>query len=178
MNARDEDLADRVADLEEALRGVQSDLRQERNDFPRVPTPTDLLKFTDEYGIPAAIAFLEAHIRALELLQGMIRLTGVTSTPTASEPAVERVSRTAVRRLDALVDDLKSSPLPSEPESRSVLEEAQSLRDELAESIDTAESPVEEVNRDIGIDVDDELSAIKSDVDDEDPDDHSSGENR
>lgn len=176
----DEDLAERVADLEEALRELQDELTTERRGLPRPPSPVDILRFTDEYGIPATIAFLEAHIRALELLQGMIRLAGVSESERSSDRQVERVSRSAIKRLDAVVSDLRATPLPQEPEARELIEEAQDLRDELADRMDEAhDSTTPEDAVSVDIDVDEELDAIKSDVrDDDEDDDQPSGENR
>lgn len=171
----DEELARRVEDLEESLRGLQSELKDEHRRGLRPPRPTELLRLADQHAIPIAIAFLEAHIHALKLLQGLIRATGASASASQqSEAFAER----AVGRLDALISDLSSTPLPDHPEARDVLEQAESLRDDLAEKNEQAAAFTEDDPTDIGIDVDEELDAIKSDMGDNDgEDDQPTGEN-
>lgn len=184
MTARDDDeLAERVANLEDALRELQGDLQEEQSGVPHPPRPSELLRLTDQHAIPIAIAFLEAHIHALKLLQGVIRAAGVSDSTTRANGQVERVSRAAANRLDAIVSDLRSTPLPDNDEARELLDQAQSLRDELEERTETAQDVTDEsATSDIGIDVDEELDAIRSDVrgseEDDNDEDQSSGSNR
>ncbi|MES3517995.1 MAG: hypothetical protein PPP58_10055 [Natronomonas sp.] len=144
MDDPDEEFA---RDIEE-LRTVLEDLQQELESppepprgplgVPRPPTPGEFLRFTEEYAIPAAIAGLEAAIRALELLAGLIRLAD--GRPPRSERR-ERVADLGQRSLDAVDDALADigsaieGGEPSNPEARRLLEQARELREEVNERL-------------------------------------------
>lgn len=180
MSAVDnEELAARIADLERGLRDLQADLAKEHSRSLRPPRPTEILRLTDQHAIPIAIAFLEAHIHALKLLQGIIRAVTVSGeVSTKADSQIEQLSRTVVDRLDAVVEDLRSTPLPEQPEARELLEDARSLRDELTDQLDeNSESVTAHSTSEIDIDVDAELDEIRSDVLGDDEDNHSTGEN-
>lgn len=193
MSRRDEDLAARVAELEESLRELQRELDAKREPgFPRPPTPREVLRMTDEHAIPAAITFLEAHIRALEALQGLIRITDTRRTAEATDQRIERISEIALTRLDDLMADLQSSSLPNNEDARHLLQEARTLREDIAMHVEEAQSregqeasEVTEIDieeeLDTGIDIDEELDSIRSDVrgeNENDDADQSNGENR
>lgn len=170
----EEDLAMRLDRLEADLRELQETLEGTRRPRGRPPTPSELLRLTDERGIPALIAVFEAQIRALELLQGTIRLV----TPEAPVEENERIGRAVVRQLDAVVNELRTTPLPAEAEPRRLIEDAIALREEISARIsetpdaDPEPTPVE-------IDIDEELDAIRSDLrDDEEDGGQSTGSNR
>ncbi len=168
MAESDGDLERRLDALEEALRELQAELEDERS--RRLPRPTEVLRLTDEHAIPVAIAILEAHIHTLKFIQGLIRLSGTGGSTTQTE----QLGRSALARLDDLVADLRATPMPPDAEARDLVEEVQDLRRELEERIEEVDT-TEEDGTTVDIDVDEELDAIKSDVED---DDQSNGENR
>ena len=107
--------------------------RRERHG-PSIPRPGRFLEFTEEYTIPALIAFLEANIRALELLQGLLRLLRGGEV---SERRVESVGRRTLGQVDNLLSDVQGAleGQPSNPEARDLLDEARSLRGEIDDRI-------------------------------------------
>ncbi|MFD1515615.1 DUF7547 family protein [Halomarina rubra] len=107
--------------------------RRERT-TPSLPRPGRFLQFTEEYTIPALIAFLEANIRALELLRGLLRLLNGGEV---SERRVESVGRRTLGRVDDLLVDLQDAVegTPSNPEARDLLDDARSLRADIDERI-------------------------------------------
>lgn len=186
-----EELADRVAALEERLSDLQADLqRRDGERGPRIPTPRDLLRATDDHGIPALIAILQAHIHALRLLQRTIRLLAPADSETASSsprsPALRRATRSLASQLDELLADLDEATTSTEPSRLDPLvQEAQDIRAELGALTDEAaadarpETPDDrrhdeggdgeepDADPDPTIDVDAELRSIKSDLADE-----------
>lgn len=179
-----DDLAERVAALEDAVRDLRDDRPPATGplDLPRPPTPREARRFTAEYAIPAAISVLEANVRALELLGAALdasrRADDATDRAT-SRAALER----ADRALDRLLAELDEGSLPRDADARSIVEEARSLRDEIDDRIadaadDRADTPGtdaadEEPGDDepadaddaVQIDVEGELASIKSELD-------------
>lgn len=185
-----DDLEDRVDDLQRSLEELRREIepRPPRGPggLPRPPTPGELVRFADQQAIPTAIAVLEANIRALELLQGAMRLAD--SGRAAGEEAdrtrerAEDLSRRSLDRLDAVLDDLqeatRADTLPPEGEARDILEEARTLREELRGGIDGAERDRHhnreqardtefDTSESVTIDVEDELDSIRAELDDE-----------
>ena len=101
---------------------------------PSVPSPGRFLRFTEEYTIPALIAFLEANVRALELLQGLLRLLDGGEV---SDRRVESVGRRTLGQVDDLLSDVQGTleGQPSNPDARNLLDEARSLRTEIDDRI-------------------------------------------
>lgn len=146
-----DELADRVATLESTLRELRREsLRPPRGPFglPRPPTPREFVEFTDRHAIPATIAFLEAHVRALQALRAALRLVrGADETRERTGDARARtaqVGRRALDALDAALDDfadaLEEGRLPENAEARSVLVDAQRLTEELRDELEAAVS--------------------------------------
>lgn len=150
---RDDDLVDLLDDLEYTL----SDLREELQRRPearrqlRPPSPGEILRFTDEYTIPTVISILEANIRALELLQKLLRLANpegsareATDTARRGVRGVRNVRDDAVDGLDRALSELQralsEADLPSDPESRDIVEDARSLTDEIERRIEESRS--------------------------------------
>ena len=136
----DDELAERVAELEATLEQLRREIRRPPTGplgLPRPPTPRELLELTDRYAIPTAIAVLEANIRALELLQRLIRLA---DTERAAEAEADRmrsraeaISRVTLDQLESVLEELQEGALPREPESRQIIDDARQLRAELRE---------------------------------------------
>ncbi|WP_049936788.1 DUF7547 family protein [Haloplanus natans] len=199
MSSRDdEELAVLLADLERTLtdlrEAVDEDVRREfRDERPRrrPPTPGEILRFTEEYTLPTAIALLEATVQSLELLRAVLRLVGPGST------ADEVRDRLTARRgpetdafRDALADlrgALTGAELPEDSAAGSILVDARELTAEIDSRLDEAAADrrrddkrrereptrrgvaidVEEENDD-AVDVESELASIKESVEDED----------
>lgn len=144
-DSTDEELATDVEQLADVLSELREQLRPRRGPLglPAPPTPGELLRFTDEQAIPFAIAVLEANVRALELLQGAIRL--VQSGREADAEArrardrAASLSRRSLERLEGVLSDLEENlsdgELPRQAEAREVLSEARRLRDEVEEAL-------------------------------------------
>ena len=111
-----DDLEDRLAELESTLRDLQSRLDRPSRRF-RPPTPGELLRFTEEYTIPTVIAVLEANVRALELLQRVLRLADPVR-------AADAESTAARRRADDLRRDAADGLSDALSELRTALSEA------------------------------------------------------
>ncbi len=145
----DDELAERVAELEATLDQLRREIRRPPTGplgLPRPPTPRELLELTDRYAIPTAIAVLEANVRALELLQRLIRLA---DTERAAEAEADRmrgraeaISRVTLDQLDGVLEELQEGALPREPESRQIIEDARQLRAELREWLAEGERTV------------------------------------
>ena len=108
--------------------------RRRERDRPSIPRPGRFLQFTEEYTIPTLIAFLEANIRALELLGGLLRLLRGGEV---SERRVESVGRRTLGQVDDLLSGVQGAleGRPSNPDARDLLEEARSLRTEIDDRI-------------------------------------------
>lgn len=176
--SREQDIAELTEELASTLRELRGEVaidRPPRGPFglPRPPTPREMLRFTDEAAIPAAIAVLEANIRALELLQRALRLTDTEREARERgrrvQARAENLSRATLERLDDALADLQSAleGEPPDPEARSLLDEARELRREIDDRLgDTSgDAKPDEVE----IDIDAELESIKEDVREEDP---------
>lgn len=150
MSSRDDDLVDLLDDLELTLGDLRDELqrRPEARRPLRPPTPSDILRFTDEYTIPTVIAILEANIRALELFQKLLRLANPEGTLREGTDETRRRVRSvrddAVGGLDRALSELQralsEADLPDDPESRDIIEDARHLTDEVERRIEESRS--------------------------------------
>jgi len=161
-----------AADLARTLRDLRTELRPRP---PRPPTPRELLRFTDEFAIPALVAGLEATIRTLELLQGAIRLVeGRPVEPGDGRETLADTGRATLDRLDGLLSDLADAVEgeATAPEARRLLADTRELRDELDAALDgrhdVRDERPESEPRDVPVDVEGELQSLKDQYDDED----------
>lgn len=171
-----DDLDDRLDELEATLESLRAELGPKRSPMglPRPPRPTQVLRFADEYAIPAAIATLEANVRALELLQAGIRATDTARSADEAGRAVrERASgagRASLERLDRALTDLESalegSGMPRNREARDLLDDARRLNDEVRDRLQAGETGRERGA--VRIDVESELQSVKDEVGAED----------
>lgn len=200
-----EDLEASVRELSETLEQLRSELREPPRGplgLPRPPSPGELLRFTEEYTIPALISLLETNIRLLELLAGAIRvadgrpLEGSDAFADAGRRSLDYVdegreglaaaSRETLRRLDDALAELQEAAAggaPDDPAVQDLLTEARSLRTEVDERLAAAESQDVETTghegdeaESVAIDVDDELETIRRQVDGPDDGPGDSGE--
>lgn len=125
-----------LAPLLEELAGTLGALRDQLDD-ERPRRLRDLLRFTEQYTIPAVISLLETNIRLLELTAGAIRLADGRlddrDSPVRGRGAV------AVDALDRALDDLGGALRgdPTDPAARELLEEARDLRREVRSELGT-----------------------------------------
>lgn len=177
-----DDLDDRLDELEAAVADLREELRPARG-VPRPPRPREVLRFTDEYAIPAAIAALEANVRALELLRAGIR----SSDPERAADEAGRevrdrasgVGRASLERLDRALEEVESaiegSGLPRNREARDLLVDARRLDEEVRDVLEAGEArraQGQDRGGAVRIEVEAEGSADEaSDVDADEPDD-------
>lgn len=168
--APENDLENRLKDLREILEELRGDLRPSRGrvGLPRPPTPREVLRFTDEYAIPAAIAVLEVNVRTLELLQRGIRLaeeaneTDPNESRTLERHTLDRLDQT----LDAFETTLEDSRIVASSEARRLLRDARRLNAEIRDR--TRSASREHRERGIEIEVEEELDRIKEESERED----------
>lgn len=175
---------ERMTDLEDALKEVRDELQSPDRPRRRLrpPTPGEMLQMTREYAIPAAIATLEAQIKALELLRellGPVQAGNRARVGTAeASDRVAEVGRATLqgveRALDRLEREMAAGGLPDDPEARDLLGEARDLRDEidarLAGMGEIETEPRDQEERlesgdSVRIDVESELETIRDQVD-------------
>lgn len=169
---RRDDLSERIDELEETLAALRAEIespRDRRRPF-RPPTPREMLRMADEYAIPAAVAALEANVRALELVQAGIRASdperAADTTATAVRDGVTGATRATVDRLDRALAEIEASMagtgMPRNPDARELLTEARRLNDEIADRLAVETG----AGRDDGvrIDVESELDSIRDEV--------------
>lgn len=144
----DDDLTERIADLERQLEQLRDELVRPRGptQFPRPPTPGELIRFADRHAIPTAIAVLEANIRALELLQGSMRLFNrdLADGDSSRRAQGKSLDRAALDRVDRALSDLqraaKEGALPRQEDARDIIEEARRIRADIADRIEESEA--------------------------------------
>lgn len=183
-----DDLPAVLGDLSATLDDLQAEVRSGRSGV------RGLLRFTEQYTIPAIIAILQANVRLLEMLAGAIRLAdgrlADAEVPGSGPRRGERAATSALDAVDRTLSDLSDamSGTPTDPEARRLLERARDLRDEAerrveertgretgpaATSTGSDERPPR-TGRDSGaveIDVDDELDQVRREVEEERGDD-------
>lgn len=143
MDDSQRDLEDAVEELSETLTDLRAELREPPTGplgLPRPPTPGEVLRFTEQYTLPALISLLETSIRMLELLSASIRLVQDgpidPDRPPSSRDDGDRwdrlasVGRTTLEALDEALAELQTaapSAQPAGPEVQRLLEEARDL---------------------------------------------------
>lgn len=122
-----------------------------RRSRPRPPSAGELLRFTDEYTIPTVISLLEATIRSLELLRGVLRLVDPERSarpggdgdrsrlPGPGSVARDEAARSVRRTLSELRTALSEADLPADAESRGIVEDARHLSAEIERRIAESE---------------------------------------
>jgi hypothetical protein len=171
----DEDVAAVLADLVDTLQELETTVEpRTESGRPRPPSPRELLRFTSDVTIPAAILVLKTNIEALKLLRRALRMADGRPPRTTNGEAVReragKLTRAALAGLDDALTDLQAAfeGQPTDEDARELLAEARELRatlaDQLAESGANGDEPVE--GTDVAVDVDAELQSLKDDIDD------------
>ncbi len=177
--SRGEDIDARLADLERQLTELRAEIGERasppRGPFglPRPPTPTELLRVTGEYGIPAAVSALETQIKALELIKEAIRLIEdgrevKQQGETARDRAVAASRETLTRLEDALAElqrAIEDNGQPTNAEARAILKDLRELTSELDGREQGANWQSKSESEGVEIDVESELEEIKDEVD-------------
>lgn len=188
--ADDPEVGPLVADLVRTLRELESEFEpRTESGLPRPPSPSELVRFTSDVGIPGVILLLRTNIEALKLLQRALRLADGRAPTTGSEGTevrrrAERLSRTTLSRLDGALADLQDAVegRPENDDARELLDEARSLRDDVERKLsegggaDGNESSSEAdeatdldevaTSESVPVDVDAELRSIKEEFED------------
>ena len=175
MSDPEEDIPALLAELVSTLQELQTAVepRTERG-RPRPPTPEELIRFTSDVTIPAAILVLKTNIEALKLLRRALRLAEGRPATASSGPGVQQrateLSRATLARLDDALSDLQGAieGKPPDAEARELLTEARELRESLAEQLAESQSPNGDTaeSTEVPVDVDAELQSIKDDIED------------
>lgn len=178
----DPELTELLTDLTRTLRELEREVEPERPDGPRLPTPSELSRFTSEVAIPGLILLLRTNIRALQLLRRAVRLAdGRNPSPdgavTEARSRAEKVGRASLSQLDDVLSELQSSleARPEEDEASEILSRARDLRQELQNemqregtdvSVEDSEGIDGETQDDaVSIDIESELRSLKDNID-------------
>lgn len=161
MDDAPRDLETAVDELTETLLELQAELRDPPRGplgLPRPPTPAEVLRFTEEYTLPAIVSILEASIRVLELVRASIRLlegrtreaertaagaVGAGSTG-RSGPSADRLASVGLETMEALDDalaDLQRAAAdgdPASPQLQRLLSDARELNAEVERRLERA----------------------------------------
>ncbi|MBX0323290.1 hypothetical protein EGH21_09630 [Halomicroarcula sp. F13] len=173
-----DDITALLTDLVRTLRDLETEVEPTtESGRPRPPTPKELLRFTSDVTIPAAILVLKTNIEALKLLRRALRMAEGRPTSTGSGASEVRrrattLSRATLARLDDALTDLQDAVegRPQDEDARRLLEEARELRSDLAEQL--AEAGADDSlegefgGSEVPVDVDAELESIKDDLED------------
>ena len=147
------ELEERLDELESTLSELRQELRSEtRRGPPKPPTLGELLRFTEEYTIPALIALLEATIQSLELLRRTLRLAdpqrALKEESETTRSRLDQVGTEAGNQLAGALSELRTAlseaDLPENPESRRLITEARDLTGEIETRLRDAESTVQD----------------------------------
>lgn len=178
MSGTDDDLARQVSALADTLEELRRELEPGDRRRLRPPTPGELLRFTSEVTIPAAIVVLETNVRVLRLLQRTIRLADGREgrSGTGLRDRASALGRETMDQLDRTLRELQSATAgePGDEEVRRLLERARDLRADvdarLAEAGTEASlsDPLAGSREPVDIDVETELDAIRREVEDGD----------
>ncbi|ADB60598.1 hypothetical protein Htur_1713 [Haloterrigena turkmenica DSM 5511] len=176
----DDELAEAVRELTRTIEELRSELESTRRrppfrpPAPRPPTPRELLAFTDEVAIPAAIAALETSVRALSGFQRVLQLARTERdvrdrTTDATQTAGERADdlrRSTLSGLDTVLAELQRAAsdgdLPADEGARELLSEARELRDDVDRRLRDAADDLERRSTDA-------TDAVRIDIEDGDP---------
>lgn len=182
----DVSLSREIGSLVDTLEALQREVEPGNRERRRLPTPGELLRFTSEVTIPAAILVLETNVRVLKLLQRAIRTTAGEPAKSSSGPSaeavrerVETLGQQTLTQLDQTLADLQSAVegRPADDDAVALLAEARRLQDDVQRElagndqpgVDTASADSESVDpgpsNGVPVDVDAEIASIKEQLD-------------
>lgn len=191
MSDRDSDpeLTQLLTDLTTTLRELEREVEPERPRGPRLPTPSELSRFTSEVAIPGLILILQTNIRALQLLQRALRLAdGRNPTPDSAvseaRTRAEEVGRASLSQLETVLTDLQSAleARPENGQADELLSRARDLREEVQDELeegerssapdrtDGTETGLDQTDA-VSIDIESELQSLKDNLDEAEDDD-------
>lgn len=186
-DADPDDLEQRVQALEAAVRELRRELRPRRQFFglPLPPRPEAIRSFTTDYAVPAAIASLEAQVRALEAFRATLRGLDRDDEPSErterTRERAESLGREALGALDRALADLRDAVeagrLPDTPETRRVLDDAEHLTSEIEAELRASRERERRARRSAS-DVEEELEILRDEFDGEGGDDPQTGSKR
>ncbi len=178
----DPELTQLLTDLTTTLRELEREVASEQPRGPRLPTPSELSRFTSEVAIPGLILILRTNIQALQLLQRALRLAdGRNPSPdgpvTEARNRAEEVGRASLTQLEDVLTDLQSA-LEARPENEQadeLLTRARDLRKQVQDEIteDGTDVPVEgregasdeeSQPEPVDIDIESELQSLKNNI--------------
>lgn len=178
------DLEARVSELEATLAELRRELRPRRGPLglPRPPRPEEVLRFTEQYALPTAIAVLEAQVRALEgvraALRAMDRGREATERTGRAREQAESLGRETLSTLDRALEDLQDAVetggVPDSPEARNLLSDAQRLTDDIETELRDAQN-AERRRRDAAA-VEEEIDILRDEIDPYDDVDNEGGD--
>jgi hypothetical protein len=167
----EDDVTVLLNDLVTTLQDLETEIEPTTdNGLPRPPSPSELLRFTTEVTIPAAILILRTNIEALQLLRRALKIADgrpTETTETVTQRATD-LSRATLTKLEDALTDIQAAVegRPENEEARELLEQARELRSTLADELNADDSDVLDSD-DVPVDVDSELQSIKDDIDDD-----------
>jgi len=169
MSDPEDDVTRLLADLVRTLQELETEVEpRTESGLPRPPTPGELLRFTSDVTIPAAILVLKTNIETLKLLRRALRLAEDRPIERSSvQERASELSRVTLSRLDDALSDIQSAVegRPEDAEARELLSEARGLRADIAEQLDGVAGDTDS-ETEVPVDVDAELRSIKDDIDD------------
>jgi hypothetical protein len=161
----DEEFRAVVEDLTVTLRDLKHELEREQErrtrdrrglfGLPRPPSGEQLLRFADEFAIPAAITILEANVELLKHLRRAIRTAERTRetrerTREAGEQAVD-AGQDLLQRVGDGLGDLRSAlegeTIPEDAAGEDLLAEVRDLQAEIDSRVDDARTRSERSRR-------------------------------
>jgi hypothetical protein len=154
----EEDLRDRLDELESTLVDLREQLDDDRRDTPRIPQGLpgggrrpprpprlrEVLRFTEEYTIPTLISILEVNVRLLRLAGAALRALDPerAAVPADGDSAVSRaidagqgLSTDRLRRGLEDLNDALAGTEATDPEARELLSEAEELSAEIQDRL-------------------------------------------
>lgn len=175
-DSQDDDVAAVLADLVDTLQELETVVEpRTESGRPRPPSPRELLRFTSDVTIPAAILVLKTNIEALKLLRRALRMADgrpprATSGGDAVRERAGKLTRATLAGLDDALTDLQAAfdGQPADEDARELLTEARELRATLADQLSESERNGDETvdGTQVQVDVDAELQSLKDDIDD------------
>ncbi len=185
----EDDLRDRLDELESTLVELRERLDDDRRDTPRIPRGlpgggrrpprpprlSEVLRFTEEYTIPTLISILEVNVRLLRLAGAALRALDPerSAVPADGDSAVSRaidagqgLSTDRLRRGLEDLNDALAGTEATDPEARELLSEAEELSAEIQDRLREASGAADGRQDGRSADVSEDADAVSIDVSD------------